>query len=222
MPTILTSIISLLPPDIPSLECCIVTEYDRLSSGHFLLWTNSWAQMPSIELSLIFKTQSSLPPCCHAETMCPTGCPTCSIFTGRCINAPVFTNDEISFFLRYTPLCVSFSPSGLHVPNTNIGCVSVCVLYTLSVQYNIMQFIEDTLASLHASWYVMAFFTVLPMVVSVPRQLTFVFLLMYAIASACLVLYGIPEQPQTSSVTRLQSEFDDKTRIFRAIRLQSP
>ena len=85
-----------------------------------------------------------------------------------------------------------------------------------------MQFIEDTLASLHASWYVMAFFTVLPMVVSVPRQLTFVFLLMYAIASACLVLYGIPEQPQTSSVTRLQSEFDDKTRIFRAIRLQSP
>lgn len=176
--------------------------------------------MPSIELSLIFRIQSNLPPCCHAEIICPTGCPTCSIFTGSCNNAPVLTNDEISFFLKYTPLCVLLSPSGLHVPNTNIRRVSVCALYTSSGQYNIMQFIEDTLASLHTSWYVMTFFTVLPIAVTIPRQLTFLFLLVYAISSVCLVVYGVPERSRSSLAARLQSEFDDKTRIFRTIRLQ--
>ena len=83
-----------------------------------------------------------------------------------------------------------------------------------------MDFIEDVLRSLHASWYTMAFFTVLPMILSVPRQLSFVYLVVYAVSSACVILYGIPEPPRRSTATALQSEFDEKTHIFRAIKLQ--
>jgi hypothetical protein len=84
-----------------------------------------------------------------------------------------------------------------------------------------MQFIENAIASLHASWYVMTFFTVIPMVMTVPRTLSFVYLVVYAISGGCVVMYGIPGQ-QSDRPTRLQSEMDDKTRIFRAIRLQDP
>ena len=83
--------------------------------------------------------------------------------------------------------------------------------------YNIMQFIEDMLASLHASWYTMTFLTVLPIVVTVPRELSFVYLIAYSVSGACVVLYGIPERPRSRV---LSAEFDDRMRIFKAIKLQ--
>ncbi len=61
----------------------------------------------------------------------------------------------------------------------------------------IIQFIENTVASLHASWYTMLFFTVLPMVLSVPRHLSLVYLAVYAISGACVVQFGLPESTTT-------------------------
>jgi len=111
----------------------------------------------------------------------------------------------------------------------------------------IIQFIENTVASLHASWYTMLFFTVLPMVLSVPRHLSLVYLAVYAISGACVVQFGLPESTTTqqqqrggeakrvgkkngSSSSGLHSKMkttnnnnnDDKTRsnIFRLIKLQ--
>lgn len=80
-----------------------------------------------------------------------------------------------------------------------------------------MQFIENALASLHATWYTMLFFTVLPMVLSVPRQLSLVYLIAYAIASACVIQFGIPERNGAAAGKNnslLQSKMDEKTRIF--------
>ncbi len=77
-----------------------------------------------------------------------------------------------------------------------------------------MQFIEKALASLHATWYTMLFFTVLPMVLSVPRQLSLVYLIAYAIASACVIQFGIPERNGAAGKNSLQSKMDEKTRIF--------
>ncbi len=82
-----------------------------------------------------------------------------------------------------------------------------------------MQFIEDAYASLHTSWYAMTFLTVLPIVLTVPRELAFVYLIAYSVSGACVVLYGVPERPRGRI---LQSEFDDRTRIFKAIKLQDP
>ena len=82
-----------------------------------------------------------------------------------------------------------------------------------------MQFIEDMLASLHTLWYAMTFLTVLPMVVTVFRELSFVYLIAYSVSGACVVLYGIPERPRSRV---LQAEFDDRMRIFKAIKLQDP
>jgi hypothetical protein len=82
-----------------------------------------------------------------------------------------------------------------------------------------MDFIEDAIKSLHASWYAMVLFTVLPMIVSISRQLSLIYLITYAISSACVIMYGIPESPRRSA-SQLASEFDEKTHIFRAIKLQ--
>ena len=83
-----------------------------------------------------------------------------------------------------------------------------------------MEFIEDAFASaasLHTSFYAMAFLTVLPMVLTVPREMAFVYLIAYSVSGACVVLYGIPERPRSRV---LSAEFDDRMRIFRAIKLQ--
>jgi hypothetical protein len=86
-----------------------------------------------------------------------------------------------------------------------------------------MQFIDNAIASLHASWYAMAFFTVFPMVVAVDRQLSFVYLVVYAMTGSWLVMYGLPERPMggTSSST-LESRFDDGMHLFKAIKLRGP
>jgi hypothetical protein len=107
----------------------------------------------------------------------------------------------------------------------------------------VIQFIENTIASLHASWYTMLFFTVLPMVVSVPRQLSLVYLAVYAISGACVVQFGLPELLQRGEAGKKKKDsgcfnnnnnsgslhskmktVDDKTRnnIFRLIKLQDP
>lgn len=82
-----------------------------------------------------------------------------------------------------------------------------------------MQFIDNAMASLHASWYTMAFFTVLPMVVTVDRQLSFAYLVLYTIVGSWLVMYGLPERPMS---TPLESKFDDGIHIFKAIKLRDP
>ena len=79
-----------------------------------------------------------------------------------------------------------------------------------------MQFIDGIMASLHASWYAMAFFTVLPMVVTVDRQLSFMYLVVYAMVGLWLVLYGLCERPKGAT---LVSKFDDRTHIFKEIKL---
>jgi len=85
-----------------------------------------------------------------------------------------------------------------------------------------MDFIEDVFKTLHACWYIMVFFTVLPMIVSIPRQLSFVYLIAYAISGACVIMYGVPEPPPLPRrrALRMASEFDEKTHIFRSIKLQ--
>ena len=83
-----------------------------------------------------------------------------------------------------------------------------------------MDFIEDVFKTLHACWYIMVFFTVLPMIISIPRQLSFVYLIAYAISGACVIMYGVPEPPPRRRAPRMTSEFDEKTHIFRAIKLQ--
>ena len=80
-----------------------------------------------------------------------------------------------------------------------------------------MQFIDGAMASLHASWYAMAFFTVLPMVVTVDRQLSFLYLVMYAMVGVWLVMYGLCERPKGNT---MRSKFDDRTHIFREIKLR--
>lgn len=84
-----------------------------------------------------------------------------------------------------------------------------------------IQFIENALASLHVSWYIMLFLTVVPVVLSIPRQLSLMYLLVYAISGACVIVYGIPEpQKKEESGNFLLSKMDDKTRIFQAIKLR--
>jgi hypothetical protein len=86
----------------------------------------------------------------------------------------------------------------------------------------------------------MLFFTVLPMVVSVPRQLSLVYLAVYAISGACVVQFGLPELLQRGEAEKKKKDscfnnnsgslhskmktVDDKTRnnIFRLIKLQDP
>jgi hypothetical protein len=57
------------------------------------------------------------------------------------------------------------------------------------------------------------------MVVTVSRELSFVYLIAYTVSGACVVLYGIPERPRSRV---LSAEFDDRMRIFKAIKLQDP
>ena len=85
-----------------------------------------------------------------------------------------------------------------------------------------MDFIENTLKSLHTSWYAMDLFTVIPMIQSIPRQLSFVYLVAYALSGACVVLYAIPtERPRCDRVDlKSRMMMDEKTHIFRAIKLQ--
>jgi hypothetical protein len=98
--------------------------------------------------------------------------------------------------------------------------VFVYYIWRMREDFTMMQFIECALASLHLSWYAMLGFTVLPLVLSIPRQLSFVYLVVYAISGACVVLYGAhPPSPPPSALT-LNSKLDEKTRIFQAIKLQ--
>lgn len=90
-----------------------------------------------------------------------------------------------------------------------------------------IQFIENALASLHSSWYVMFVFTVIPILVSIPRHLSLVYIVLYAFSGAFFVLYGIPEVPQrgtqgnNNNSSLLQSKMDEKMSLFHAIKLQS-
>ena len=84
-----------------------------------------------------------------------------------------------------------------------------------------MEFIYNAIASLHASWYTMAFFTVLPMVVAVNRQLSLAYLVVYAMTGAWLVMCGLPEErPVRSETSLLASKFDDRMLLFKAIKLR--
>jgi hypothetical protein len=84
-----------------------------------------------------------------------------------------------------------------------------------------MEFIYNTIASLHASWYTMAFFTVLPMVVAVNRQLSLAYLVVYAMTGAWLVMCGLPERRVRSEPCQLASKFDDdRVLLFKAIKLR--
>jgi hypothetical protein len=83
-----------------------------------------------------------------------------------------------------------------------------------------MQFIYNAIASLHASWYTMAFFTVLPMVVAVNRQLSIAYLVVYTMTAAWLVMCGLPEERRRSET--LAAKFDDRMQLFKAIKLRDP
>jgi hypothetical protein len=81
-----------------------------------------------------------------------------------------------------------------------------------------MEFIYNAIASLHASWYTMAFFTVLPMVVAVNRQLSIAYLVVYTMTAAWLVMCGLPEERRRSET--LAAKFDDRMQLFKAIKLR--
>ena len=83
-----------------------------------------------------------------------------------------------------------------------------------------MEFIYNAIASLHASWYTMAFFTVLPMVVAVNRQLSIAYLVVYTMTAAWLVMCGLPEERRRSET--LAAKFDDRMQLFKAIKLRDP
>lgn len=80
-----------------------------------------------------------------------------------------------------------------------------------------MQFIENIILSLHASWYFMFLFTIIPMVVQIPRSASCMYLVAYAISAVWVVHCSIFERPRTVA---LASRMDDRTRIFRGIGLQ--
>jgi hypothetical protein len=100
--------------------------------------------------------------------------------------------------------------------------VFVYYIWCMREDFTMMQFIEGALASLHVSWYAMLGFTILPLVLSISRQLSFVYLVAYAISGACVVLYGthFPSPPSPPFAQTLQSKLDEKARIFQAIKLQ--
>jgi hypothetical protein len=85
-----------------------------------------------------------------------------------------------------------------------------------------MQFIYNAIASLHASWYTMAFFTVLPMVVAVNRQLSVAYLVVYTMTAAWLVMCGLPEVEERRRSETLAAKFDDRMQLFKAIKLRDP
>ena len=88
-----------------------------------------------------------------------------------------------------------------------------------------MQFITDAINTLHVSWYGMVFFTVLPMAVTIHRSFSLIYLILYALSGAWVVLKGItPAEPsqQYRVIKPLQSRVDEKTRLFRSIKLQDP
>ena len=85
-----------------------------------------------------------------------------------------------------------------------------------------MQFIYNAIASLHASWYTMAFFTVLPMVVAVNRQLSIAYLVVYTMTAAWLVMCGLPEEEERRRGETLAAKFDDRMQLFKAIKLRNP
>jgi hypothetical protein len=85
-----------------------------------------------------------------------------------------------------------------------------------------MQFIYNAIASLHASWYTMAFFTVLPMVVAVNRQLSIAYLVVYTMTAAWLVMCGLPEEEERRRSETLAAKFDDRMQLFKAIKLRDP
>jgi hypothetical protein len=80
-----------------------------------------------------------------------------------------------------------------------------------------MQFIENIISSLHASWYFMFLFTIIPMVVQIPRSASCIYLVAYAISAVWVVHCSIFERPRTVS---LGARMDDRMRIFRGIGLQ--
>jgi hypothetical protein len=81
-----------------------------------------------------------------------------------------------------------------------------------------MEFVEEALSSLHSSFYTMLFLTIVPMVVSIPRLLTFLFLLTYSFSGAWVVYCAIPEKPAKS----LGARMDDRATLFRHLKLQDP
>ena len=81
-----------------------------------------------------------------------------------------------------------------------------------------MDFVETILSSLPISWYVMVVLTIAPMVVSIPRVLTLVYLICYAVAGVWLVYCGIPEK-QTK---KMGAKMDDRLLMFTRLKLQDP
>jgi hypothetical protein len=81
-----------------------------------------------------------------------------------------------------------------------------------------MQFVEEALSSLHPSFYTMLFFTIIPMVISIPRVWTFAFLLAYSFSGAWVVYCAIPERPAKKSL--VGARMDDRMGLFRHLKLQ--
>jgi hypothetical protein len=84
-----------------------------------------------------------------------------------------------------------------------------------------MEFTENILSSLPASFYFMVALTIVPMAVQIPRLFTLVYLVVYALAGAWLVFSGIPER-QAKNSKNVGAKMDDRLSLFARIKLQDP
>lgn len=92
----------------------------------------------------------------------------------------------------------------------------------------------EVYCALHVSWVATVCLTVLPMVVHVPRSYAFLYLIVYGMANAWVVMCAVgfaknpffqdllmQQKPDAVIIPNLLSKMDEKVYIFRKIKLQA-